>query len=315
MPVDGQDWSSDPFRPEIREGKLFGRGTADMKGFIGTALSLASEIAAAPLLRPIHFALSYDEEVGCAGVGSLLEDIAGAGITPSMALVGEPTSMRVVGAHKSGSVIYTRCHGREGHSSAPEKGANAVMMAGEFVAWIARKAEALKEDRDPRFDPPYTTIQANVIEGGTASNVLARDAVVTWECRGLPDRNPLAIVEEGRDFARHEICRIMRATRRKRSSRPNCARAIPACRSIRIRRRLRSPASCRAPTASRPLPMAPKRDCSSVPAFPPSSAAPARSTRPIARMSISISTSLWPARLCSGSSSGGLANQPEREFA
>lgn len=201
VPVDGQQWSSDPFAPEVRDGKLFGRGTADMKGFIGAALSLVDEIAKAPLKRPIHFALSYDEEVGCAGVMGLLEDLAAANIKPALAIVGEPTEMRVVGAHKSGAVIHTRCCGREGHSSAPDKGANAVMMAGEFVAWLETLGGELKQDRDPHFDPPYTTVQANMISGGTAVNVLARDALVTWEYRALPDRDAGAVVERAQKHA------------------------------------------------------------------------------------------------------------------
>ena len=177
VPVDGQDWSSDPFKAETRDGKLFGRGSADMKGFIGTALSLLPEIARAKLRRPIHFALSFDEEVGCAGVG----------------------------AHKGGAVIHTHCRGREGHSSAPDKGANAVMMAGAFVAYLKELGDSVKHHRDAHFDPPYTTVQANMISGGTAVNVLARDATVTWEYRNLPDRDGAAILEAARHHAEHEI--------------------------------------------------------------------------------------------------------------
>src|SRR5271170_472268 len=198
VPVDGQDWSSDPFKPETRGGKMFGRGTADMKGFIGTALSLLPEIAQAKLKRPLHFALSFDEEVGCAGVGAMLDDLKANGIRPALAVIGEPTEMKVVGAHKGGAVIHTHCHGREGHSSAPDKGANAVMMAGAFVAYLQHAGDELKRDTDPHFDPPYTTVQANMISGGTAVNVLARDALVTWEYRALPDREPASIVAAAR---------------------------------------------------------------------------------------------------------------------
>ncbi len=205
VPVDGQDWSADPFEAQTRETRLYGRGAADMKGFVGTALSLAGVIARSPLKRPIHFALSYDEELGCAGVGALLDDIAQCGIRPALALIGEPTEMKIVGAHKAGAVMCTHCHGREGHSSAPDKGANAVMMAGEFVAYIEGAGEWLKRDIDPRFDPPYTTVQANMIEGGTAVNVLAREARVIWECRVLPDRNGDAVVEAARAHAEREI--------------------------------------------------------------------------------------------------------------
>jgi acetylornithine deacetylase len=194
VPVDGQDWSSDPFCAEIRGPHLYGRGACDMKGFVAVALSLLPEMAEARLKRPIHFALSYDEEVGCAGVPALLADLAEAEIKPALAIVGEPTEIKVVGAHKAGAVIHTHCHGREGHSSAPDKGANAVMMAGEFVAFLDAFGEELKRDRDPFFDPPYTTLQANMISGGTAVNILARDARVTWEYRALPDREAEAVL-------------------------------------------------------------------------------------------------------------------------
>src|SRR5262245_61356229 len=168
VPVDGQDWSSDPFKPEIRDGKLYGRGACDMKGFVGTALALAPQIAKAKLTRPIHFALSYDEEVGCVGVKSLLDDLKAQGIKPGLAIIGEPTLMRIVGAHKGGAKLVTRCCGREHHSSGPEKGANAVMMAGEFVSLLDSVWDELRADADPRFDPPHSTVQATVIQGGTA---------------------------------------------------------------------------------------------------------------------------------------------------
>ncbi|HEX4105965.1 MAG TPA: acetylornithine deacetylase [Rhizomicrobium sp.] len=195
VPVDGQDWSSDPFKAEVRDGKLFGRGACDMKGFIGVALALLPEIAKAKLKRPIHFALSYDEEIGCSGVLTLLDDLKQAGIKPALAVIGEPSLMKVVGAHKGGAVLTTRCLGHEHHSSAPEKGANAVMMAGEFVELLDQVWEGLRADADPRFDPPHSTVQANMIAGGTATNILAKEALVTWEYRNLPDRDPKAIVE------------------------------------------------------------------------------------------------------------------------
>jgi acetylornithine deacetylase len=205
VPVDGQDWASDPFFPQIRGDKLFGRGACDMKGFIGVALAALPKIAMTKLARPLHFALSYDEEVGCTGVRGLLDDLNANNITPELAIIGEPTSMKVVGAHKAGAVLHTHCHGREGHSSAPEKGANAVMMAGEFVRLLEDVWGELRADADPRFDPPHSTVQANMIEGGSASNILARDARITWEYRALPDRDAAAIVANVRNRAEQEI--------------------------------------------------------------------------------------------------------------
>ncbi len=211
VPVDGQDWSSDPFRAEVRGDKLYGRGACDMKGFIGVALSLLPDIARARLTRPLHFALSYDEEVGCAGVGGLLADLDEAGIRPALAIVGEPTEMKVVGAHKAGAVLHTHCHGREGHSSKPHLGANAVMMAGEFVHLLKDVGDGLRGDADGRFDPPFTTVQANMIAGGSAVNILARDALVTWEYRALPDRDPARLVAAVRARADAEILPKYRA--------------------------------------------------------------------------------------------------------
>src|SRR5471032_671945 len=155
--------------------------------------------------RPLHLALSYDEEVGCVGVTGLLDDLKREGIKPALAIVGEPTLMKIVGAHKGGAKLVTTCHGREHHSSAPEKGANAVMMAGEFVAMLDDVWNELRADADPRFEPPHSTVQATVIAGGTAVNILAREAEVTWEYRCLPDRDPQKIVERVKARAAAEV--------------------------------------------------------------------------------------------------------------
>ncbi|MES2473729.1 MAG: acetylornithine deacetylase [Pseudomonadota bacterium] len=195
VPVDGQDWTLDPFKPEVRDGKLYGRGACDMKGFVGAALALAPEMARAKLSKPIHFALSYDEEVGCVGVTGLLDDLKAQNLKPALAIIGEPTLMKIVGAHKGGAKLTTRCCGREHHSSQPERGANAVMMAGDFVHMLDSVWDELRADSDSRFDPPHSTVQANVIAGGTAVNILAKEAEITWEYRCLPDRDAAKIVE------------------------------------------------------------------------------------------------------------------------
>ncbi len=205
VPVDGQDWSTDPFTPDVRGGLLYGRGACDMKGFVGTALSLAPEMAKAKLARPIHFALSYDEEVGCVGVRDLLADLKAVNLKPALAIIGEPTLMKIVGAHKGGAKLVTRCCGREGHSSQPYHGANAVMMAGEFMTLLESVWEELKSDRDPRFVPDHTTVQATVVHGGTAVNILARQADVTWEYRALPGRDADAIIETVKRRAESQV--------------------------------------------------------------------------------------------------------------
>jgi acetylornithine deacetylase len=211
VPVDGQDWSSDPFRPQVRDGLLYGRGACDMKGFVGVALALAPEMAKAKLKRPIHFALSYDEEVGCAGVAGLLDDLKAQNIKPALAIIGEPTLMKIVGAHKGGAKLTTRCCGKEGHSSQPFHGANAVMMAGEFMGVLESVWDGLKAERDPRFDPDHTTVQATVVHGGTAVNILAREAEVTWEYRALPNADTDAIIETVKRRAAAEILPKYRA--------------------------------------------------------------------------------------------------------
>jgi acetylornithine deacetylase len=165
-----------------------------MKGFIAVALTSAREFAQLALKRPLHFALSFDEEVGCVGVRRLLADLEAANIRPSLAIIGEPTEMRVVGAHKAGAVIETIARGRPAHSSTPAQGASAVMMTGEFIGALANLGSELMAERDEYFDPPYTTIQANVFSGGTAVNVLAPEAKLIWEYRALPDQNPDAIM-------------------------------------------------------------------------------------------------------------------------
>ena len=213
VPIDGQEWSSDPFAIAERDGRLYGRGTCDMKGFIAVALALVPDIAKAPLETPLHFAFSYDEEVGCLGVRRLLAELAEAGIKPAACIVGEPTHMEVVRAHK-GKLSY-RCHvrGYECHSSLAPRGVNAVEYAAEIVAYLRRmnRRFAAEGPFDREFDIPHTTVHVGTIQGGTALNIVPKDCRFDFEFRHLPDEDPEAMLAEVQDFAARELAPAMRA--------------------------------------------------------------------------------------------------------
>lgn len=197
VPVDGQPWDSDPFRLTKKGERLYGRGTADMKSFLAVCLALAGEMAQAPLERPIHLAFSYDEEVGCIGVGSMIRHIVEAGTRPSLVIVGEPTSMRIVNAHKSIRSARTAVTGLEAHSSRTHEGVSAIVHAAELVAFLSSLGEEMKTRGDPsgRFDPPYTSLSIGLIEGGTAVNIIPRACTFAWEYRALPGANEREILE------------------------------------------------------------------------------------------------------------------------
>ncbi len=212
VPVDGQDWHTDPFAMAEMDGKLFGRGTADMKSFLAIALSLVPDILKRRLDVPIHLALSYDEEVGCIGAHDLVPSITVPGAKPQAIIVGEPTGMKVVNAHKGINSFYTTVTGLEGHSSATHQGVNAIMFAAEMIAYLGRLAEELKDNADPesRFDPPYTTVQVGVIEGGTALNIIPRECQFVWEFRNVPEDDPNALLARVNEFAEAELLPRMR---------------------------------------------------------------------------------------------------------
>jgi acetylornithine deacetylase len=188
VPVDGQAWTSDPFKTVERDGLLFGRGTADMKGFIAVCLAMVPKFKAMYLKVPIHFAFSCDEEVGCRGVVPLVEHMRDHLKKPSAVIVGEPTSMQVVNAHKSAVRFGTEVIGHESHSALTDRGVNAIMVAGEIISEINRIREDLIEAGDPtgRFDPPYSTVHIGLISGGTANNIVPRSCSFSWETRLLP---------------------------------------------------------------------------------------------------------------------------------
>ncbi len=207
VPVDGQPWDTDPFSMVERDGKLFGRGTSDMKAFSAVILSLLPELTRRPLRTPVHIALSYDEEVGCLGVRPMIADIVKSVPMPRLAIIGEPTDMKVVNAHKGIRSFRTTVTGREAHSSQTDKGVNAVMVAAELIMHLSKLAEDMRRRGDPsgRFDPPYTTVQSSTIEGGTALNILARHCTFQWEFRYLPGTSQDEVLESFNTYALNEV--------------------------------------------------------------------------------------------------------------
>ncbi|KFB09832.1 acetylornithine deacetylase [Nitratireductor basaltis] len=196
VPVDGQNWTSDPFAMREEGGLLYGRGTCDMKGFIACCLAMAPEFAAMELKRPLHFAFTYDEEVGCMGARSLVEELKRMELRPSAAIIGEPTSMRIIEGHKGCFEYTTEFTGLAGHASRPELGVNAIEYAMRYINRLMALSEELKE-RAPsnRFSPPWTTLQVGRVEGGAARNVIASHARVEWEMRPVVDADASFVKE------------------------------------------------------------------------------------------------------------------------
>jgi len=204
VPVDGQPWTSDPFELTHRGERLFGRGTCDMKGFLAVCLAEVPNFLKAGLKSPIHLALSCDEEVGCKGVRPLVAHMRDNLPKPRAVIVGEPTSMKVVNAHKSAVTFSTEVTGHEAHSSLTHHGVNAILVAGELLSEINRIRHDLMEKGDPtrRFDPPYSTVHVGVIEGGTAKNIIPRRCAFQWETRLLPTADPDHVPHRFESFAK-----------------------------------------------------------------------------------------------------------------
>ena len=213
VPVDGQAWSVEPFAMSERDGKLYGRGAADMKGFIASVLAAVPAFVAAPLHTPVHLAFSYDEEVGCLGVRSMLEDLQQRPHKPLMCLIGEPTELKPVLGHKGKLAMRCQVHGAACHSAYAPYGVNAIEYAARLIGKLGEIGARLAgpEHHDGRFDPPYSTVQTGVIKGGRALNIVPAECEFDFEVRALPGFDAQGVADELEAWAEAELVPKMRA--------------------------------------------------------------------------------------------------------
>ena len=207
VPVDGQEWSSDPFALVEREGKFFGRGVADMKTYCALAMAVLPEFLKSNPSKPIHLAFSYDEEVGCIGAPSMIEKMVGDVPKPMAVIVGEPTDMQVVTGHKSILGVRTHVSGHSVHSCQVDRGVSAVMTAARLVTYLENIMLENKRLSDPAspFDPPYSTLHCGIIEGGTAHNIVAKDCRIVTDIRTIAGESPLDFYDRFKTHVKEEI--------------------------------------------------------------------------------------------------------------
>jgi len=210
VPVEGQTWASDPFTLTARGGKLYGRGACDMKGFLACVLASVPLFTSRQLTEPVHIIVSYDEEVGCTGVRPLIARLGHDLPRPRVIIVGEPTSIGVIEAHKRIDAYRTTVTGREAHSSLPQLGVNAISYAAELIEEIDRISATLSTATNDRFDPPSSTVQVGTIEGGKAPNIVPKTCRFQWQVRGLPEADPDFVPKRLEAFAESLLARMRR---------------------------------------------------------------------------------------------------------
>ncbi len=203
VPVDGQAWDTDPFKAHIADGKIYGRGAVDMKGFIAASLSMLPAYMASDLKQPLHLAFTYDEEVGCIGVQTLIKDLELANIRPAGCFVGEPTRMQVMTGHKGMRVTRCKLRGLEAHSSMAPEAVNAIEYASRLIEKIRTMANDLRAQGpfDSVFKIPHTTMQTGLIKGGAAPNIVAKDCEFVFDCRTLPQSNSDDLINKIQAYA------------------------------------------------------------------------------------------------------------------
>ena len=203
VPVDGQAWDTNPFQAHIADGKIYGRGAVDMKGFIAASLAMLPAYMASDLKQPLHLAFTYDEEIGCIGVQTLIRDLESANIRPAGCFVGEPTRMQVMTGHKGMRVTRCNVRGLEAHSSMAPEAVNSIEYAARLIEKIRNMATQLRVEGpfDPVFKIPHTTMQTGLIKGGAAPNIVAKDCEFVFDCRTLPQSNSDELINQIQEHA------------------------------------------------------------------------------------------------------------------
>ena len=229
VPVEGQRWASDPFTLTERDGKLYGRGACDMKGFIACVLASVPLFKSRKLKEPIHIIISYDEEVGCTGVRPLIARLGRDLPRPRAVIIGEPTSMKVIDAHKRIDAYRTRVTGREAHSSMPELGVNAIAAGAALVCELERLgADIAARENDPRFEPPFSTLSVGTIKGGTAPNIVPKHCEFQWQVRSLPSATPDEVPRDLAAFAAHTLLPRMKQASKEAAIDTEVHGSVPA---------------------------------------------------------------------------------------